>query len=83
MFFLLPFCAIIAWAAIPYVGQSWGVGEGSREPSGIPAVFALKSLILLFVTLLALQGISLALRSVLMLSGHTPDDAQPQDSPQT
>ena len=80
--FLLPVCAIITWAAFPYVEQSWCVLEGSRETSGIPAVFALKSLILLFAALMALQGISLALRSVLILSGQVPDDAQPQDSPQ-
>ncbi len=82
LFFLLPVCAIIAWAAFPYVGQSWGAWEGSKETSGIPAVFALKSLILLFVLLVALQGISLALRSFLVLTGHAPDDEQSEDGAQ-
>jgi TRAP-type mannitol/chloroaromatic compound transport system permease small subunit len=72
VFFLLPVCAIIVWAALPYVEQSWGVLEGSKETSGIPAVFALKSLILLFAALMALQGVSLALRSFLVLCGHAP-----------
>jgi len=78
VFLLLPVCAIIVWAAFPYVEQSWGAWEGSRETSGIPAVFALKSLILLFAALMALQGISLALRSFLVLSGQAPDDETTQ-----
>jgi TRAP-type mannitol/chloroaromatic compound transport system permease small subunit len=81
IFLLLPVCVIIAWASLPYVEQSWSVFEGSKETSGIPAVFALKSLIMLFVVLLALQGISLALRAILTLSGRPPKDEQPQTAP--
>ncbi len=68
--FLMPVCAIIAWASIPYVEQSWGVWEGSKETSGIPAVYALKSMILAFVVLVALQGTSLALHAGLTLAGQ-------------
>jgi TRAP-type mannitol/chloroaromatic compound transport system permease small subunit len=67
--FLLPVCVIIAWASWSYVGQSWSNLEGSKETSGIPAVFILKSIILAFVVLVSLQGISLALRSCLTLLG--------------
>jgi TRAP-type mannitol/chloroaromatic compound transport system permease small subunit len=68
--FLLPTCALIAWAAWPYVAQAWAVREGSPEGSlGIPAVFLLKSVILVFAALVALQGIALALHSVLRLAG--------------
>lgn len=67
--FLLPVCVIIAWASWSYVGQSWQNFEGSKETSGIPAVFILKSIILAFVVLVSLQGISLALRSCLTLLG--------------
>jgi len=66
---LLPVCVIIAWASWSYVGLSWRSLEGSRETSGIPAVFILKSAILAFVVLVSLQGISLALRSCLTLMG--------------
>lgn len=77
---LLPVCAIIAWATAPYVGQSWIVLEGSKETSGIPAVFLLKSSILAFVALLALQGVSMIFHSLLILSGdRPPDDEQGQD----
>ena len=67
--FLVPICALIWWASWPYVASSWAVLEGSREVSGIQAVFLLKSVILVFVALMVLQGISLALRSLLVLLG--------------
>ncbi len=41
----------------------------SRETSGIQAVFLLKTVILVFVVLVVLQGISLAIRSLLILAG--------------
>ncbi len=69
---LLPMAAAIFWIAWPYVMQSWSVFEKSPEGSGIPAVFLLKTVILVYAALLALQGIALALRSVLTLAGVTP-----------
>jgi len=69
--FLLPTCALIGWMAWPYVAQAWSVREGSPEGSlGIPGVFLLKSVILVFAALVALQGISLALHSLLRLGGY-------------
>ncbi|MBT4891211.1 MAG: TRAP transporter small permease subunit [Rhodospirillales bacterium] len=68
--FLLPVCCVIFWFAWPYVSQSWSVFEGSRETSGIQAVFLLKTLILVFAVLMALQGISMMLRSVMFLRGR-------------
>jgi TRAP-type mannitol/chloroaromatic compound transport system permease small subunit len=68
--FLLPMCALIAAVAWPYVAQAWAVREGSPEGSlGIPAVYLLKSLILVFAAALALQGIALAIHSALRLMG--------------
>lgn len=67
--FLIPVCALIWWASWPYVASSWEVFEGSRETSGIQAVFLLKTVILVFVALVVLQGISLAIRSLLILAG--------------
>ncbi|MEJ2174588.1 MAG: TRAP transporter small permease subunit [bacterium] len=47
--------------------------EGSPEGRmGIPAVFLLKSLILVFAGLLALQAVSLVVQSALFLAGATP-----------
>ena len=78
--FLLPTCALIAWAAWPYVAQAWAVREGSQEGSlGIPGVFLLKSIILVFAAVVALQGIALAIRSALHLAGAEPAPAAVAD----
>lgn len=68
---LMPMAAAIFVLAWPYVGSSWAVLEGSPEgQNGIPAVFALKSMILVFAGLVGLQGLSLALRSLAVLRGR-------------
>ena len=70
--FLIPMCVLIGWMAWPYVKASWAVMEVSQEGRlGIPAVFLLKTLILVFPCLLALQAISLVLQSALFLAGAT------------
>ena len=71
---LLPFMLVLAWFALPYVTRSWALLERSRETSGIPAVFLLKTLIPLFALLMALQGVSQAIRAadVLLSPPVTP-----------
>ncbi len=79
--FLLPTCGLIGWMAWPYVAQAWAVLEGSPEGSlGIPGVFVLKSIILVFAALMALQGIALALHSALRLAGFEDLAALSDDS---
>src|ERR1044072_4385253 len=65
---LLPFCVAIIWFAWPYVARSWAILERSRETSGLPLVFLLKTLIPVFAALLALQGLSQAIKSIAMLT---------------
>ncbi len=55
---VLPFCVLLFLVSIDYVRLSWSVLEGSRETSGIQAVFLLKSIILVFAVQLALQAVS-------------------------
>jgi TRAP-type mannitol/chloroaromatic compound transport system permease small subunit len=64
---LLPFMAVIIWFALPYVARSWTILERSREVSGLPFVYLLKTLIPLFALLMALQGIAQAIRAALLL----------------
>lgn len=66
---LLPFMLVLLWFAVPYVGRSWAILERSRETSGIPAVFLLKTLIPLFAAMMALQGVAQAIRAVDVLAG--------------
>jgi TRAP-type mannitol/chloroaromatic compound transport system permease small subunit len=68
---LIPFMLVLIWFALPYVERSWAILERSRETSGLPLVFLLKTLIPLFALLMGLQGASQAIRAVHVLrSGH-------------
>ncbi len=64
---LIPVMAVIFWLAWPYVIGSWMVLEGSRETSGLPAVFLLKTCILLFALMMWVQGIGMAARKAALL----------------
>jgi TRAP-type mannitol/chloroaromatic compound transport system permease small subunit len=71
--FLLPTCAMIAWTSFGFVTRAWGIREGSPEgDNGIPGVFLLKSVILVFCFLVALQGLAMMARSAITLSGAEP-----------
>jgi TRAP-type mannitol/chloroaromatic compound transport system permease small subunit len=65
---LLPFAIAIIWFSWPYVSRSWAILERSRETSGLPLVFLLKTLIPVFGVLLALQGISQGIKALAMLT---------------
>jgi TRAP-type mannitol/chloroaromatic compound transport system permease small subunit len=67
--FLLPFAAVLTMLAVPYVARSWTILERSRETSGLPFVYLLKTLIPVFALLISLQGIAQAIRAALVLSG--------------
>ena len=67
LFLLLPFAIVLIYVSIPYVARSWAILERSRETSGLPLVFLLKTLIPLFALLLALQGVAQAIRAVVTL----------------
>lgn len=66
---LIPVMSLIFWVSFPYVARSWSVFEGSRETSGIPAVFLLKTVILAFALMMLLQGLSTVIRSLAFLRG--------------
>lgn len=68
--FIIPVCILLWWWSWPYVDLSWSTQEGSKETSGIQAVFLLKTVILGFAALVGLQGVSMAVRNILTLSGH-------------
>ncbi|WP_366657380.1 TRAP transporter small permease subunit [Fodinicurvata sp. EGI_FJ10296] len=74
LFLLLPTCALVWWLGFPYVARSWAVLEGSRETSGLPAIFLLKTFILVFAATLFAQGIVMAVRAAAHLTGRPMDD---------
>ena len=65
--FLLPVCLFILGASWSYVSESWAIREVSPEPGGIPAVFLLKTLLLLLPINLLLQGVAEILRNAIVL----------------
>ncbi|APE45953.1 C4-dicarboxylate ABC transporter permease (plasmid) [Sulfitobacter alexandrii] len=70
IFFLLPFCAVVYLYSMPFVQRAWGYYEGSANVGGMPGLYILKTFIIAFALLLALQGVAMILRSILVLSGH-------------
>lgn len=69
---LLPVTLFITWVSWEYVAASWLQREGSAEVGGLPGVYLLKSVIPLTALLLLLQGVSMGLRALCVLRGHTP-----------
>jgi len=76
---LLPVAGFILWVSWDYVSSSWSLLEGSREQGGLPGVFLLKSAIPALSILLILQGLSQAIHSLLVITGHA---AEPESSEQ-
>ena len=66
--FLLPFAVVLFALALPYVERSWSIFEGSPQPSGLPLVYLLRTVILAFAALIGLQGMAQAIRAALILS---------------
>jgi len=64
---LLPFMLVLLYFAVPYAARSWAILEHSRETSGLPLVFLLKTLIPAFALLMALQGVAQAIRAAAVL----------------
>lgn len=60
---LLPFMLVLLWFALPYVSRAWAIFERSREASGLPGVFLVKTLIPLFALLMAMQGVAQAIKA--------------------
>jgi TRAP-type mannitol/chloroaromatic compound transport system permease small subunit len=70
--FLLPLCFFLAWKASDFVAVSWKLEEASRESGGLPypLIPLLKSILVVMPISVALQGISLLMRSVATLRGR-------------
>lgn len=75
---LFPVTLYIAISSFGYVSSSWAILERSPD-GGIPAVFLLKSLILVMMALLMLQGVAQVIRQVLILRGKAPGNTPDHD----
>ena len=70
--FLLPLCLFLAWNSFDFVTQSWRIREMSRESGGLPypLIPMLKTILLLMPLAVAMQGLSLFLKSLKVLRGR-------------
>jgi TRAP-type mannitol/chloroaromatic compound transport system permease small subunit len=69
--FLLPFAAALFALTLSYMERSWLIFEGSPQPSGLPFVYLLKTIILVFAALIGLQGVAQAIHAGLTLGAPT------------
>lgn len=67
---VIPFCALVLWFSWGFVGASWKMREGPMFVGGLPIVYLLKTTIPVFAALLLLQGISIAIKAMLVLAGR-------------
>lgn len=66
--FLFPFMYVVwNWGWI-YVQRSWSFFEASQNIGGMPGLFILKTFILVFAVLVALQGLAMIARAILVLA---------------
>lgn len=66
-FISMAFCAIVIWLSIPYVYQSWSIGEGTANPGGIEYRYIVKSLIPIGFAIMFLQSLSEAIKSAVAM----------------
>ena len=65
---LMPVNLFIFFISYDYVMSAWRILEDSQAAGGIPGVFLLKSLILVFAFTMVLQGIAEVIRNILKIS---------------
>ncbi|KJS10059.1 MAG: C4-dicarboxylate ABC transporter permease [Hoeflea sp. BRH_c9] len=70
LLFLLPFTWVVYQYSMPFVNRAWSYHEASANVGGMPGLFILKSFIIAFAALIALQGVAMIIRSILVLSGN-------------
>jgi TRAP-type mannitol/chloroaromatic compound transport system permease small subunit len=66
-FISMAFCLIVIRLSIPYVYQSWSIGEGTANPGGIEYRYFVKSLIPIGFAIMFLQSLSEAIKSYLAM----------------
>ena len=68
--FVIPLCLFVFITSWPYVMASWKVYEGSLEAGGLPAIFVLKTTLLIFPILLILQAVTTVYDSLQLRKGQ-------------
>lgn len=69
IFFLVPWCTVAIITCFTYVKISFLRREVSDQPSGLPALYLLKFILLLGFVFLLIQGISSIMKALLVITG--------------
>ncbi len=64
LFFLLPFCMLVAYYGIDFAKESYALGETSGDPGGLPYRWVIKAIIPLSFLFMAISGVGLLLHSL-------------------
>jgi TRAP-type mannitol/chloroaromatic compound transport system permease small subunit len=67
---LIPFAVMVILSSKIFIHNSWMVREVSPDPGGLHARYILKAMIPLGFTLLIVQGVSEALKSLMIITGY-------------
>lgn len=78
---LMPVCLIILWDSQSFVTFSWRIFEGSAEADGIRGEFLLKTLLPVFCVLMLAQGLAIALRAAIQITGYEAPARPPHTPP--
>ena len=70
LFLLLPFTGFLFYYSVPYFLESWAFNERSEMPSGLPARYVIKGVLVVGMGLLFMQGVSVVIRKALFLAGY-------------
>jgi len=82
IFLLIPFCLFTLWVSFPYVQRSWSMAEKSADAGGIPAVFLLKSFLIVLVAVLLFQAVIEISKNVLFILNKNVDADFSKKSPE-
>lgn len=66
--FVAPFVTVLTIWSLPYVQRSWRIRESSPNFGGMDGLYILKSFLLVFAAVVALQALAMFLRGVLVLA---------------
>ncbi len=72
LFLLFPFLGALLWFGWDYVAMSVAIGERSPSPTGLPARWIIKSVMLAGIALLGLAGGARLIEAVIHLFGPAP-----------
>lgn len=77
--FFFPSCLMIIYTTWPFFRNAYRVLEGSSDPGGIPARWALKGVIIIAFAILAIQGFSQAVKNYYVARGWEEPESRARE----